>query len=113
MKAMLCISFIVGVGVGCGDSSEPAKGNASGNPLTAPVDYLGAVNQGKNKVLGTAAVTQVNSALRQFEAAESRRARTLQEVITAGYPTALPALPRGMRWQYNAQTGQAGAVPGR
>ena len=113
MKAMLCISFIVGVCVGCGDSSEPDKGNASGNPLTAPVDYLGAVNQGKNKVLGTAAVTQVNSALRQFEAAESRRARTLQEVITAGYLTALPALPRGMRWQYNAQTGQAGAVPGR
>lgn len=61
-------------------------------------------------MLGDAGVAQVNNALRQFEAAESRRARTLQEVIAAGYLAALPALPRGMQWQYNPQTGQAAAV---
>jgi hypothetical protein len=75
------------------------------------VDYLGAVNQGKNKVLGDAGLFQVNNALKQFEAAHSHRAKNLQEVIAAGYLTKLPDLPRGMKWQYNPHDGQASFVP--
>ena len=113
MRMTFCILMVVGMFVGCGDTSEPDKGHSSGNPLTAPVDYLGAVNQGKNKVLGDAGLFQVNNALKQFEAAHSRRAKNLQEVIAAGYLTRMPDLPRGMKWQYNPQTGQASSVPAR
>ena len=113
MKMIVCVLLLGGMCVGCGDTSEPDKGHSSGNPLTAPVDYLGAVNQGKNKVLGDAGLVQVNNALKQFEAAHSRRAENLQELIRAGYLNALPALPPGMTWQYNPQTGQAAAVRGQ
>ena len=84
-----------------------------GSEITAPVDYLDAVNQGKNKVQGDAGLIQVNNALKQYEAAHSRRAKSLQEVIAAGYLTKLPDLPRGMKWRYNPQTGQASLVADR
>ncbi len=63
--------------IGCGDKETPPKkvdidNNSSGNPLTAPVDYLGAVNKAKKtavKVLDVASVTQ---AIQTFHANEDR-----------------------------------------
>jgi hypothetical protein len=35
----------------------------------------------------------------------------LQELITEGLLAELPAVPNGMKWQYNPQTGVASVVP--
>lgn len=102
---------------GCSqESQEKPKSNAgatnatnqvsSGNPITAPVDYLGAVNQAQKhsvKVLDTA---QLNNAIRLFQAAEDRYPKTLNELVTEGYLPKLPEPPRGYRLAYNPQTGQ-------
>jgi hypothetical protein len=96
----------------CGDQPEPdLNENSSGNPATAPVDYLGAVNKGRNRAIINAGLLQVNSAINQFKATSSQPPASLQELITEGLLAELPAVPNGMKWQYNPQTGVATVVP--
>ena len=111
MKATQCI-FIIGLLVSaCGDGAKPdINNNSSGNPGTAPVDYLGAVNKGRKKAIGEVGLLQVNGALNQFEASNFRPAKSLQELMTEGYLGAIPELPAGMKWHYDPQTGQASIV---
>ena len=111
MKTPHCV-FILGLlGSACGDVAKPdINENSSGNPVTAPVDYLGAVNKGRKKAIGEVGLMQVNSALNTFQASNSRPAKSLQELISEGYLGALPELPVGMKWQYNPQTSKASIV---
>ena len=111
MKPFQCI-FILGLlSSACGDGAKPdINENSSGNPVTAPVDYLGAVNKGRKKAIGEVGLMQVNSALNTFQASNSRPAKSLQELISEGYLGALPELPVGMKWQYNPQTSKASIV---
>ena len=111
MKTPYCI-FILGLlGNACGDGGKlDINENSSGNPVTAPVDYLGAVNKGRKKAIGEVGLMQVNSALNTFQASNSRPAKSLQELISEGYLGALPELPVGMKWQYNPQTSKASIV---
>ena len=112
MKATQCI-FIIGVLVSaCGDGAKPdINNNSSGNPATAPVDYLGAVNKGRKKAIINAGLMQVNSAINQYKATSTQPPTSLQELITEGLLAELPAVPNGMKWQYNPQTGEAKVVP--
>ena len=112
MKAIQCI-FILGLlGSACGDGSKPdINDNSSGNPATAPVDYLGAVNKGRNKAIGDVGLLQVNGALNQFKASNFRPAKSLQELIDEGYLGAIPELSAGKKWKYDSQTGKASIVP--
>ncbi len=111
MKGIQCI-FIFGLLCsGCGDGAKPdINDNSSGNPATAPVDYLGAVNKGRKKAISEVGLMQVNGALNQFKASNSRPAKSLQELMAEGYLGALPELPLGMKWQYNSRTGKASIV---
>ena len=112
MKTPYCI-FILGLlGNACGDGGKlDINENSSGNPVTAPVDYLGAVNKGRNRAIINAGLLQVNSALNQFKATSSQPPASLQELITEGLLAELPAVPNGMKWNYNPQTGVASVVP--
>jgi len=112
MKAIQCI-FILGLlGSACSDGSKPnINDNSSGNPATAPVDYLGAVNKGRKKAIGDVGLLQVNGALNQFKASNFRPAKSLQELIAEGYLGAIPELPVGKKWKYDSQTGKASIVP--
>ena len=112
MKGIQCI-FILGLlGSACGDGPEPdINDNSSGNPVTAPVDYLGAVNQGRKKAIGDVGLLQVNGALNQFKASNFRPAKSLQELMAEGYLGAIPELPTGKKWHYDPQTGKASIVP--
>ena len=114
MKAIECI-FILGLlGSACGDGSKPdINDNSSGNPATAPVDYLGAVNKGRKKAIGDVGLLQVKGALNQFKASNFRPAKSLQELITEGYLGAIPELPAGKKWKYDSQTGKASIVPAK
>src|SRR4029079_5602353 len=75
---------------GC-SKKETATANAtnetasSGNPITAPVDYLGAVAKAKHhseKVIDTASV---NGAIQKFYAMEDRFPRDLDELVSQHY----------------------------
>ena len=111
MKMPHCVLILGFLGSACGDGAKPdINENSSGNPVAAPVDYLGAVNKGRKKAIGEVGLMQVNSALNQFQASNFRPAKSLKELITEGYLNALPELPAGMNWHYNTETGKASIV---
>jgi hypothetical protein len=105
MSLMLAGAFLLS---GCGAEKKDSKtSDAPGqNPLNAPTDYLGAVAKGKKKSEATVVNLQVAPAVQQFQAAEGRFPKSLQEMVDEGYLTALPAAPRGMKTDYNPETGE-------
>ena len=100
--------------VGC-KKQAPAKpaGDSvmSGNPALAPLDYLAA--QGKAKKFAEKAIStaELTSAIQKFNALEERFPRDLNELAQQHYLQAPPMPPRGMRFLYNAQTGEIRIVP--
>ncbi|MBK9138734.1 MAG: hypothetical protein IPM17_08235 [Verrucomicrobia bacterium] len=102
--------------VGCGKdhrASGAASTNqpATGNPMTAPADYLGAVGQAQKHAAKVVDTVQVQQAIRQFQAAEERLPKDLAELVKEGYLPRIPALPQGMRYDYNPANGQIRVVP--
>jgi len=109
IAGLLCLA-------GCSRKEEGLETKAtnaaasSGNPLTAPVDYLGAVSKAQKmsvKAIDTAYITQ---AISLFNASEGRYPKDLNELVEEKY---LPKLdpPYGMKFQYNPTTGQIRVVP--
>lgn len=96
--------------VGCGGKeappAQPTNAAARGNPITAPVDYLGAVNQAQKHSVKVIDTVQVSQAIRMFQASEDRFPKDLNELVTSGYLPALPKLPTGMKYSYNPQSGE-------
>ena len=102
---------------GCSDSSSTKPTAAtnsapkfdSGNPLTAPADYLGAVVEAKNhsgKVVDVAALTQ---AINLFNVQEGRFPKDLNELVP-NYVGKLPAPPIGTKLVYDAKVGTVKVV---
>jgi hypothetical protein len=95
---------------GCG-KKEPVvqknllTNNASGNPVTAPVDYLGAVNQARKSAIGRIDIASLQNAINLFNAQEDRYPRDLNELAEKHYIQAVPPMPAGSRFVYNPRTG--------
>jgi hypothetical protein len=89
---------------------EPAKTNASGNPLTAPADYVGALGKAKGLAEKTVDNAGLNQAVQLFNAQEGRLPKDLQELVTQKYLPAIPQAPYGMKIEYNPKTGQVSIV---
>ncbi len=112
-----CLLWAVfAVGCGSGSESAPAADESAkvaeeGNPLTAPVDYLGAVNQAQKSSARKLNLMGIQQAIQQFQIMEDRLPRTLQEVVTSGYISRLPELPKGLSLQYDPRTGVVSQVP--
>ena len=96
----------------CGGGDKKDKNDGPGqNPLNAPTDYVGALAKGKKKSESTVVNLQVAPAIQQFSAAEGRFPKSLQEMVDEGYLNALPEAPRGMKTDYNPETGEFKVVP--
>lgn len=101
---------------GCSDKpvqkldEKPPEPKLGESPLNAPVDYLGAVNQGKKAAVSKLNLAQMTQAIQQFAAAEGRNPKDLQEVVTKGYLATLPPLPPNQRLVYSAATGAVQVV---
>ena len=97
---------------GCSDSSSTkpvAATNAqpkydSGNPLTAPADYLGAVVEAKKHSEKVIDVAYINQAIQLFNAQEGRLPKDLNELVP-NYLGKLPAAPIGSKLVYDAKAG--------
>ena len=87
------------------EEPPPKPATSSGNPITAPVDYLGAVAKGQQTVTKTLGTVSLDSAIKTFFAQESRLPKDLNELITSGVLPKLPAAPNGMKFEYDAATG--------
>jgi len=89
-----------------GDSST----TSSGNPLTAPVDYLAVQAKAKkmaDKTLGSAGISQ---AIGMFQAEKGRSPKDLNELVPDYLPK-IPPAPVGMKYDYNPGTGAIKIVP--
>ena len=91
--------------------AAPAEPSSSGNPLTAPVDYLGAVGKAKQTADKTVAKAGLQQTIDLFQAQEGRLPKDLNELVGPNYLSKLPAPPQGMKFDYNPATGQLKVVP--
>lgn len=100
--------------VGCGDSakteSKPTNGTSSGNPLTAPVDYLGAVGKAQKTAGKTVSSAGLTQAIKMFEAQEGRLPKSLNELVPE-FMDKVPPPPAGMKYLYNPADGSLKVVP--
>ncbi len=113
MKFSPALLIPIALLVACGKKSPPtdSKPASSGNPVTAPVDYIGAVGKAKSKMEGTLGSAGLSQAIQQFNTAEGRFPKDLNELISKGYVGALPKPPYGMKFRYDAATGEVSLVP--
>lgn len=115
MKKTLCLGSTVLclVAVGCKDkSSTPAQSSTSGgNPITAPVDYLGAVAKGQQSAANKLSMVGIQQAIQSYQAQEGHLPKSLQDLVKANVLSELPQAPRGMRFSYDPATGDVKVVP--
>jgi hypothetical protein len=102
---------------GCGrkEAAGPTKSTndsaATGNPITAPVDYLGAVSKAKKVSEKTIDTAYINQAVQMFNAAEGRYPKDLNELVSEKYLPKLPDAPYNMKILYDATRGEVKVVP--
>jgi len=98
---------------GCGDSTPKQTSAAatnseprydSGNLLTAPADYVGALGQAKRHAEKVIDVSFLTQAIQMFNVQEGRNPKSLQELVP-NYVGKLPEAPIGMRLVYDPATG--------
>ena len=112
IAAMLTSFFCLLSFIGCGDkSSEPAKSSTSGgNPITAPVDYLGAVVKSQKTAGNKISTLNLKQAIQSYQAQEGKLPKDLQDLVKAGILPSLPTPPQGMQFSYDAKTGDVKAI---
>ena len=105
--ALVAGSFLVG----CGDSSEKPGSRAtnaptsSGNPLTAPADYLNSAVKAQQSAVKTVDTTSLDKALELFNVQEGRFPKDLQELVAKKYIPQIPSPPLGTKIEYDAKAG--------
>src|SRR5512138_875601 len=109
--------FLLAAGLllaGC-KKDEPgsaAKTNTAsgGNPLTAPVDYVGAAVKAKQSAGKTLLGAGLDQAISLFYTETGRFPKDLKE-LTPQYLPSLPEPPAGMKYDYDPKSGVAKVVP--
>ncbi len=119
MRAFLLIPVAAGLLLtGCGNNSSstntPATTNATpnsanGNPATVAPDYLGAAGQAERFSINQIDLAQLKQAIQEFNAAEGRYPKDLQELIP-NYLAKIPKVPAGYQISYDAASGQVKVV---
>ena len=121
MRTLVLVSLAVcGLASGCGKGSGNASNNASqqntntgaggASVLTAPVDYLDAIARAQQSAIKTVGLASVNEAIRQFQTAEGRNPKDLDELVQQRYLGRIPPTPYGMKLLYDSKTGEAKMV---
>ena len=107
--AAACLCFVAG----CKDESKPtpAGGASSGNPLTAPADYVGALGKAHQSAKKTLGAVRLDQAIKTFYTDEGRLPKDLNELVTKGTVREIPPPPPGMKYNYDAKTGVIKVVP--
>lgn len=124
MKAIL-ILFATLAGLvltGCGSStstSQPAATNAvdtnntnfaTGNPITAVPDYIGAVGNAQKYAVKQIDLSYLHQAIEQFNVSEGRYPKSLQELVP-NYIGKIPDAPYGSKLDYDPNSGTVKVVP--
>jgi hypothetical protein len=84
--------------------------NSSGNPITAPVDYLGAVAKARRTAEKVTEEASLSKHIQLFHSQEGRYPRTLDELVAEKYVPGIPPPPFGHKYQYNPTSGELKVV---
>jgi len=113
-SVLLALGLALNAGCGQKDKAAPAKPTnetaASGNPLTAPVDYLGAVAKAKTSSEKTIDTVYLNQAIQMFHTMEGRYPKDLNELAAEKYIPRIPDAPYGMKIVYDGTKGEVKVV---
>ena len=130
MKAPLLIA--IGLAaillIGCGKSEQssqtstpptPAADDAAAVAATNQQDSVGQALEKYGKTMATAKkntlikvdTITVDRAVQAFHADRGQNPATLDELVKEGFLPRLPELPSGMKYSYNADTGEVKVVP--
>src|SRR6516162_3844095 len=95
---------------GCSDSSQTSAtasstNTSSGNPVTAPVDYLNAIAKGKQSAEKTIDTTSLDKAIQMFGVDKGRNPKDLNELVQQKYIPRIPDAPYGTKLVYDANSG--------
>ena len=114
MKAILFSALLtVGlVAAGCGGKEDKTTTTSKPgeNPLTAPVDYLGAAAKAKINSEKTIDTVAINQAIQMFSTQEGRYPTDLKELVSGGYIRQIPTPPYGMKIVYDPAKGEVTIV---
>lgn len=118
MKRIVLLTIIGSLGwAGCSKKQEnqPAATNppatSSGSPLTAPLDYVGAVGKAQQSATKVTSTVGIQQAITMFYTEEGRYPKNLNELVGGNYLPKLPDPPSGMKYDYNPTNGQLRVVP--
>lgn len=116
MKAIPLILLVVAVAfVGCGDGgsdgSQQTNSAASSSPVTAPLDYIEAVGNAKQRSIGKIDVASLTQAIQMFQVSEERLPKDLDELVTMEYIARIPDAPHRHKIVYDPATGEVSVVP--
>ena len=92
-------------------SNQNAGGNGAATPATTPGDYTAVLEKAHTMAIKTADLSSLNNAVGQFNVAEGRYPKDLDELISMKYFPRLPAPPAGMKYDYDPATGRVGLSP--
>lgn len=104
--ASLLLAGLLSLGCGKSDPSAAKQTNtaSSGNPLTAPVDYLGAVSQAQKRAGKVVSTVGLDQAIKMYQATEGKFPPSL-EALVPDFLHSLPPAPNGMKYNYDPKTG--------
>jgi hypothetical protein len=105
--AAACLCFFNG----CKEGEKSSKGSSSGNPLTAPADYVGELGKAQKSAQTTLSTVGIDQAIQRFQVDQGRLPKDLDELVAKGAMTQIPPAPRGMKYDYDAKTGVIKVVP--
>jgi hypothetical protein len=96
---LVSISAILVVGCGKNDNSAPS-------PSSAPSGYIGTLEKGQQSSVKAVDVTSLNQDIQLFNVQEGRNPKGLDELVSKHYIGALPEVPQGMKFVYDAAQGK-------
>ena len=108
LLAAACLCFVTG----CKEEKKASSGDtSSGNPLTAPADYVGAIGKAQKSMEKTLTTAGLDKAIQSFYTTEGRFPKDLNELVSKGVINQIPPPPRGMKYNYDSQAGTLQVVP--
>jgi hypothetical protein len=105
--AAACLCFFGG----CKEGEKSSAGSSSGNPVTAPADYVGGLGKQQKSAQSTLSTIGIDQAIQRFQVDQGRLPKDLDELVAKGAMTQIPPAPRGMKYDYDSKTGVIKVVP--
>ncbi|HEY3855548.1 MAG TPA: hypothetical protein VGO67_14250 [Verrucomicrobiae bacterium] len=99
LSPSVLVCAILVAGCGKNENAAPAASSASSG-------YIGTLEKGQQSSVKAVDVTSLNQDIQLFNVQEGRNPKDLDELVSKHYIGALPEVPQGMKFVYDATQGK-------